>query len=102
MPSSSLIPKIIPIPNQAFTSLRDAVAEFQAAMPSDMEIGISVSGTDNIIHVAHIKLASMMVVFGGVDSQGRQAQVIQHYTQINVQLVAVPPIGARHHASNGS
>lgn len=39
-------------------------------------------------------MANLMVVFDGVDGEGRQALIIQHYTQVRVPMIAVNKLQA--------
>lgn len=43
-----------------------------------------------------------MIVFTGTDSEDREARLIQHYTQINVQMIAVKKYRLRHAESASS
>jgi hypothetical protein len=83
------LPRIEPPFVYAFEAMSKEVARFQNRLPADQEIGITVSGADNVIHVSAIRRSGQMVVFEGLDNQGRKAQLIQHYTQVNVQVIAV-------------
>lgn len=83
------LPKFQPATAEAFTALKKEVTRFEKSLPGNQEIGISVNGADNVIHVSSIRASNQMVVFEGGDDLGRRAQLIQHFTQVNVQLVAV-------------
>lgn len=88
-PSMPTMPTIKPIHEYAFDALSREVEKFQRTLSMDHELGISVFGADNVIHVSGIRHAGQMVVFEGRDNQGRVARLIQHYTQVNLQMIAV-------------
>jgi hypothetical protein len=77
---------------RAFEALSKEVSSFQDHLLSTQEVGISVNGADNVIHVFAIRRSGQMVVFEGTDSHGRSARLIQHYTQVNVQMIAVDTV----------
>lgn len=81
------------IDEYAFEALVEEVDGFQRGLSADREVGISVNGTENIIHVRTIRHSGHMVVFEGTDTQGRDARLIQHYSQVHVQMTAVDKIG---------
>jgi len=83
------LPNIKSIPEQAFDALSNEVEKFQRTLSTDFELGVSVFGADNVIHVRGIRRSGQMIIFEGVDSQNRVARLIQHYTQVNLQMVAV-------------
>jgi hypothetical protein len=89
------IPRIEPTWVYAFEALSKEVATFQDSLSPDSEVGISVNGADNVIHVSAIRRSGQMVVFEGVDSHGRAARLIQHYSQVNVQMIAVDAVKAQ-------
>lgn len=86
------LPEIKAVHAYAFDALSKEVDLFQRTLTPDSELGISVFGADNIIHVRAIRQSGQMVVFEGVDNQGRVARLIQHYTQVNLQMIAVDKI----------
>lgn len=83
------IPEIKSIPDYAFDALRDEIRRFQVNIPQESEIGIIANGGGTMIHIESFSMRGQMIVFDGVDADGRTARLIQHYTQVNVQLVAV-------------
>lgn len=87
------IPDLTPTYQLAFQSLVKEVEGFERGLSSDREVGISVSGTENVIHIRAIRHSGQMIVFEGIDTQGRDACLIQHYTQVHVQMVAADKIG---------
>lgn len=87
--SSPYIPRVETPQVYAFEHLQKEVSKFQDELPDDCEVGISVNGADNVIHVHEIRRTGQMFVFSGFDNFGRTARLIQHFTQVNVQMVAV-------------
>ncbi|MCP1915702.1 hypothetical protein J2R96_008182 [Bradyrhizobium elkanii] len=76
---------------------RDRMVElinaFQAKMSDDVEVGISVVGSGS---AASFRLRDVrasdpdIIIFDGLDDNGNDIQLIQHYTQMAVVLVARP------------
>jgi hypothetical protein len=84
------MPVIKSPPEYAFESLRSALQSFQRGLDADTEIGIIASGAATVIHIESLSFNGQMFTFDGVDSEGRRSRVIQHFTQTNIQLIAVP------------
>lgn len=84
------VPEIKSIPEYAFEALRDEIDRFQKSLPADTETGIVANGGGSVIHIERFYSSGQMLVFEGVDSEGRSARLVQHYTQANVQMVSVP------------
>jgi hypothetical protein len=85
------MPELIEIktaPDYAFDSLSSEVTKFQNGLTGEYEVGLAMNGAGGTIHVNSIRLESQLIVFEGVDDQGRTARVIQHYTQLSLQMVA--------------
>lgn len=78
------------IPEQAIEDLMDRIREFQVELTDDQEMGLLASSAGDIIHITSISSdGGQIIVFKGIDGQGRVSRLIQHYTQISVQLLAV-------------
>lgn len=88
------LPEIKSIPEMSFDSLAKEIKRFQDALPNDMEVGIFANSVGLPLHVESVRKSGQMVVFDGVDGEGRQARIIQHYTQVSVQMVAVKKLEA--------
>lgn len=87
-------PYIKSIPESAFEALVEEMRHFQNALADDRELGIVANGAGLTLHVEQLRYSGQMIVFDGVDSEGRVASLIQHYTQVNVQMVAVEKLKA--------
>ena len=83
------IPEMKSIPEHAFDALVEEMRRFQNKLQDDVEVGIVANGAGLVIHVNSLRFSSQMIVF---DSEGRDARLIQHYTQVNVQMIAVPKL----------
>lgn len=83
------LPEIKSIPEYAYEALVREIERFQEALSDEMEVGIVANGAGLTIHVESLRFSGQMIVFSGVNSEGLQARLIQHYTQANVQMVAV-------------
>lgn len=84
------IPKIKAIWESAFDSLRSRIEQIQSRLDPEHEIGIVANGAGLILHVESVRLDGQIVVFSGEDQDGRTSWLLQHYTQLNVQIVSVP------------
>lgn len=82
------------VPEVAFEQLLKAMEDFQSNLSAEMEVGIVANGAGLILHVETVGRKGHMVAFNGTDSEGRVSALIQHYTQVNVQMVAVPKLDA--------
>lgn len=87
--SPPLMPDFKSIPEMAFDSMKDEIASFQRGLSDEDEVGVVANGAGLIIHVRYVRLSGQMFVFDGVDGDQREARLIQHYTQVNVQMIAV-------------
>ena len=83
------IPEIKSIPEHAFDALVAEMKRFESRLSDETELGIVANGAGLTIHVETLRFSGQMVVFDGVDGDGRASRLIQHYTQVNVQMVAV-------------
>ena len=83
------MPEIKSIPEYAFEALVAEIRRFQDGLSDEMEVGIVANGAGLTIHVESLSFSGQMIVFTGVDSEAREARLIQHYTQANVQMIAV-------------
>ncbi len=89
------LPKLEPIksvPELAFSALAGQMDRFQDGLTADTEVGVIANGAGLILHVERVTYAGQMIVFSGTDSEGRRSTLIQHYSQINVQMIAVPKL----------
>lgn len=82
------------VPEQAFDALVREIKAFQAELTEHTEVGIVANGAGLTIHVHKLRLSDHIVVFTDKDHEGRAARLLQHYTQINVQMVAAPKLEA--------
>jgi hypothetical protein len=83
------VPQVKSIPVRSFRSLINEIKRFQACLSSETEVGIFANGAGLPLHVESVRRSGQMLIFEGVDSNGRQARIIQHYTQVSIQVVAV-------------
>ena len=83
------LPKMKSIPEHSYDALMQEVKRFQRTLGDDKEMGIVANGGGLIIHVDAVRYSGQMIVFSGVDSNGNDARLVQHYTQTNVQMISV-------------
>lgn len=91
------VPVLKSVPERAFDAVQQQVSAFQHELSERMEIGVSINGARDIIHVKSIDLSGQMIVFDGIDNQGRRCRAIQHYTQVNIQMTAVDALNEQAH-----
>jgi hypothetical protein len=74
------------------------IKSFQSSISDDVEVGISVVGSGS---AAPFRLRAMKVsnpdilIFDGIDDRGNVVQLLQHYSQMALMLVAVPKLEER-------
>ncbi len=77
-----------------FAALRDRIAAFQRDMDDDHELGMVVPGSLPI-HVDRIAIESAaLLAFYGTTRSGDRTALLQHVSQTNLMLIAVPKAGA--------
>jgi hypothetical protein len=73
--------------------LKAKLQKFQKRMPDDAELGIVAVGGGQTFHLRQISSSNPdIIVFDGVDQDGRNMQLFQHHTQMSVMFVEVPKI----------
>jgi hypothetical protein len=83
-------PKLTPPAESILKSLLKQLKHFQSRLDGEMEIGIIANGVNSVLHVLSVDHDDwQLIIFDGIDSEGRKARLIQHFTQINLQIVAV-------------
>ena len=76
----------------------DLINSFQASIGDDVEVGISVVGSGSAapFRLRGIKASNPdILIFDGVDAKGNVVQLLQHYSQMALMLVAVPKLEER-------
>jgi hypothetical protein len=69
------------------------INSFQSKMSNDVEVGISVvgSGSSASFRLRDVRASNPdIIIFDGLDDNGNDVQLIQHYSQMAVMLVARP------------
>ncbi len=69
------------------------INSFQAKMSDDVEVGISVvgSGSAASFRLRDVRASNPdIIIFDGLDDNGNNVQLIQHYSQMAVVLIARP------------
>ncbi|UDF03286.1 hypothetical protein [Asticcacaulis sp. AND118] len=90
LPRMPEIPTIKSAPEYAFDALRLEMKGFQSRLTDEFELGAVANGAGLIIYVSGVRLSGHMIIFEGEDANGHKAILIQHFTQVNVQMIAVP------------
>lgn len=79
-----------------FEAFGSQVAQLEAILDRDSEIGVTLPNANNSVHIYLRNFALISQEFLcilGVDTEGRNVRLIQHFTQINAMLVEVPKRG---------
>lgn len=80
---------------EVFNHLLTRVKEFQAALPEHHELGIQLAnfGAERAVHVRGMGYRNPSIIeFYGLLDGATQVTVVQHVSQLNFMLVAVPPV----------
>lgn len=73
--------------------LRDRIATFQRELDDDHELGVVISGAVPL-RVERIEVGSaLLLAFHGTTASGDRAVVMQHVSQTNLMLIAMPKVG---------
>mgnify|MGYP001319733274 CR=1 FL=1 len=83
------LPKLKSIPEHSYDALVEEMERFQRTLGEGEEMGIVANGGGLVIHVEAVRYSGQMIVFSGVDPNGNDARLVQHYTQTNVQMISV-------------
>lgn len=81
----------------AFEAFGSQVSQFEAVIDRDSELGITIPGANDSVHIYLRNFALVgfeFICFMGLDTKGRNVRLIQYITQMNVMLVEVPKFGA--------
>ncbi|MFV0383014.1 DUF6173 family protein [Paracoccus sp. (in: a-proteobacteria)] len=87
-------PEILHAAEQVFHHILDRVKQFQADLPEDHELGLYLAGFGGgqALHVRGMGYKNPNIIeFYGMLDGNRQVAVIQHISQLNFLLIAVPP-----------
>jgi hypothetical protein len=98
---SSHIANIGPLtrPNMAeyaVDAIYKEIADFEAKLDSGHEIGMPIVGGPSglCVHVREVyRYGTDKLVFVGIDGSQNPVRLIQHLTQLNLLMIAVPKIG---------
>lgn len=84
--------RVTPISESAFHSLLDRIKAVQDQLDPDHEIGIVANGAGLVVHVESILRDGQIFVFTGSEVNGNRSFLIQHYSQLNMQIISVEKI----------
>jgi hypothetical protein len=85
--------KVAVFADTTFARISEAIAAFQNDLNADEEVAACVA---HFGHSLTIQIESIgyrnpyLITFTGTDDQGRRVQLVQHMSQVNLLLVAVP------------
>ncbi len=90
------IPKPPNMAEYAVEAIYEEIADFEAKLDADHEIGMPVVGgpAGLCVHVREVyRYGTDKLVFVGIDSEQKPVRLIQHLSQLNVLMLAAPKIG---------
>jgi hypothetical protein len=90
------IPKPINIAELSAEAVWDEIATFEATLDDAHELGVCIVGgpAGLCVHVREVGWRNgNALIFSGVDGESRPVRLMQHLTQLNFLMVAVPKIG---------
>lgn len=80
----------------AVKAIHDEIADFEACLDSDHEVGMPVVGgpAGLCVHVREIYcFGTDKLVFVGLSSSGHPVRLVQHLSQLNFLMVSAPKLG---------
>ena len=87
------VPQIRTQAENVFEALRDRIAAFQHEMDDEHELALLIAGAEPL-HVDRIAIeSSFLLAFDGVTRSGLRTTLLQHVSQTNLMLIAVPKAG---------
>lgn len=87
------IPRVQTQAENVFEALRDRIAAFQREMDDQHELALLIAGAEPL-HVERIAIeSSALLAFDGVTQSGLRTTLLQHVSQTNLMLIAVPKAG---------
>ena len=90
------IPRPPNMAEYAVKAIYEEIADFEASLDSDHEIGMPIVGgpAGLCVHVREVyRFGTDKLVFVGVDSDQRPVRLIQHLSQLNFLMLAAHKIG---------
>ena len=71
----------------AYETLARIMAAFQARLDADHEVGAYVTNAEIAFHVRSVRCDGPLLVVEGVDEAGEEVIAVQHFSQLDLQLV---------------
>lgn len=87
-------PETLDAAEQVFNHILGRVKQFQAGLPDDHELGLHLAdfGGGRALHVRGMGFKNPNIIeFYGMLDGDQQVAIIQHISQLNFLLIAVPP-----------
>src|SRR5512133_3463743 len=93
LPAMPELPKIPTQAEGAFEAIRDRIVAFQRELDDEHELGLMIPGAEPL-HVERIAIESaFLLAFYGTTRAGLRTALLQHVSQTNLMLIAVPKSG---------
>lgn len=73
---------------RAVETLNVIIAEFESRLTNETDLGAYIAGAASPVHIVRITSRNPhMLVFDGINEDGDEIVAIQHFSQLNIQLV---------------
>jgi hypothetical protein len=86
-----MIPEEIPLPPSqpaaAFEQLEEIIKTFASTLDDDLEVGAFIANGELPFHVRDVSRQGALFLFKGVDNRDQEVLAVQHFSQLNFQLV---------------
>jgi hypothetical protein len=90
-----IVPKDVTMADTMYDRLMSHIADFQRDLDPEHEVGACLAyfGKEVLIHIESLGYQNPgLIVLYGFDGEGHRVTLLQHMTQVNLLLVALPPL----------
>jgi hypothetical protein len=74
-------------PAAAFEQLQEIIKTFASKLDDDHEVGAFIANAELPFHLRGVARQGALFLFEGVDNQDQEVLAVQHFSQLNFQLV---------------
>jgi hypothetical protein len=79
-------------PSVALKQLLQIIEDFKSRLDDDHEVGAFIANGELPFHVRDVSRQDALFLFKGVDNQDQEVLAVQHFSQLNFQLVKLKKI----------
>lgn len=75
----------------AFGSIKKQITQFEQSLAASEAVGVMLAsfGQSTLLNVHTVSLSGQFICMDGANSDGHQARLVQHFTQVSLLLVKV-------------